>query len=92
MLFVLFSVVGCGGGKSADDYQGLIDDYEEALCVNASSNSSASATERTEALERQQEIQKELQAALEELPREEKSALRMDMSKVMAKAGDGNCP
>ncbi|MCH2133524.1 MAG: hypothetical protein MK116_07225 [Phycisphaerales bacterium] len=84
------TIILAGCGDSADQYQGLIDEYKHVMCVGMDPN--ASMTAKTEALNRQLELNQEYQLALQSLPPEAQQKLIMAWTKVMAEVADGNCP
>ncbi len=88
-LFVAsLTLAGCG--NSADQYQAIVDEYKKVCCIGMDPN--ASMTAKTEALNRQMELNTVYQQAIASLPPKEQQALLMAWSKAMAEVADGNCP
>lgn len=80
-------LVSCG--QKADDYQNLIDEYKDIICISQDSTASLSA--KTSALSRQLELQKEYTNALSKLSNDEKAKFMMKWSVAMAEASEGKC-
>lgn len=80
-------LVSCG--KKAEDYQNLIDEYKDIICISQDSTASLSA--KTSALSRQLELQKEYTDALSDLDNEEKTKFMMKWSVAIAEASEGKC-
>ena len=83
------TIYSCGDGTSAETFQYIIDEYKSVLCVNQSS--SASMTERTNALTRQLELNEEYKEALLKLSDSEKAKLMMSWAKALSEVADGDC-
>ena len=86
---LILTIYSCGDGTSATSFQHIIDEYKSVMCVGFSS--SASMTERTNALARQLELNKEYEEALLKLSDSEKSKLIMSWAKALAEVTDGDC-
>ena len=80
-------LISCG--KKADDYQNLIDEYKDVICI--SQDPSASLSGKASALNKQLELQKEYTDALGELDNEEKTKFMMKWSVALAEASEGKC-
>lgn len=83
-LLILFS--RCG--KSAKDYKYIVDEYKNVMCIGMNNSS---LTEKTKALQRQQELNKEFEEALKNLSVEEQGKLEMEMSIALANVAEGKC-
>jgi|688.fasta_scaffold1041148_1 hypothetical protein len=88
LLLTSLLVVSCS--KKASDYDGLVKEYKKVLCIVMDKNNS-SISEKTKALQRQQELNTEYQEALTNLSQEEKSKLLMSWANAVAEVGDGKC-
>lgn len=88
-LAVLVSLLISGCGKKAEDYESIVSEYKKVVCVGMSQSSSLS--EKTQALQRQQELNKEYQDAINNLSNEEKSKLMLSWAKALAEASEGKC-
>ena len=86
---VLFMTLLAGCSKEASDYDHLLKEYKEVVCIGMDTHSSMS--EKTSALERQLELNSEYEKALKVLSKKEQSKLIMNWSKVMAEVADGKC-
>lgn len=83
----LLLLVSCG--KKADDYKSLITEYKDIICISQNPNSSL--TDKTNALSRQLELQKEYTDALSELDNDEKAKFMMQWSVALSEASEGKC-
>lgn len=91
MLAILIAgimLVSCGG-PSAADYQHIIDEYKEVLCIGMNPTS---FTAQTEAFERQLELNDEYLKSLAKLSTKEKQKFQMQWAKILAQVADGDCP
>ena len=89
ILFIAsLALAGCGG--SASDYQSLVDEYKDVMCIGMDPN--ATMTAKTEALSRQIALNEEYLKAINSLGLKEKQALMMAWAKAVAEVADGNCP
>lgn len=80
-------LVGCG--KKASDYNYLVKEYKKVVCIGLDNSSSMS--EKTKALQRQNELNVEYQEALESLSDKEQAKLMMAWGNAMAEVADGKC-
>tara|TARA_B110000196_G_C20693550_1_gene451943 strand:- start:208 stop:504 length:297 start_codon:yes stop_codon:yes gene_type:complete len=92
MCLMIFSFWSCGSGPSAESFQYIVDEYKQVICVHMDKNSSASMSDRTKALSRQIELNKEYEEALLKLSDAEKSKFMMSWALVLSEVVDGNCP
>lgn len=86
-LITLF-LISCGA--KSDKYDSLVNEYKKVLCIGFDTTNE-SMSEKTQALQRQQELNKELEKAYNELEGEEESKLRMKVANAMAEVSDGKC-
>jgi hypothetical protein len=86
---LLFTALITGCGKKASDYNYLVKEYKEVVCIGMDQN--ASMTEKNQALQRQMELNTEYEKALESLSQKEKAKLILAWSHAMAEVSDGNC-
>ena len=88
---VLFSVTlllsSCG--KKASDYDNLVKEYKDVMCVSA--RGGASMEDMAKALEKQAKLNEELKAATENLSDEEKVKLASSLAKVFQEISEGKC-
>ena len=84
--FVIFT--SCG--KKASDYDNIVKEYKKILCVLIDENNKA-MSDKTKALQRQQELNKEYQEAIKKLSQDEKSKLLISWANALAEVGDGKC-
>jgi len=87
VLVVSAFLVSCG--KTANDYNYLVKEYKKVVCIGMDNSSSMS--EKTKALQRQNELNVEYQEALESLSTKEQAKLIMAWSNAMAEVADGKC-
>ena len=87
ILFTSMTITSCG--KKASDYENIIKEYKEVLCIGMNSNSSTS--DKSKALERQLELNKEYEAALKDLSQDEQSKLMMSWSTAVSEGMTGKC-
>jgi len=92
MCLMVFLFWSCGSGSKAQSFQYIIDEYKQVVCINMNQDTSVSMTDRTKALNRQLELNKEYEQALRKLSDSEKSKLMMSWALVMSEVADGNCP
>jgi hypothetical protein len=88
ILFASTIFIGCG--KKASDYEGIIKEYKKVYCIGMYKNNE-SMSDKTKALQRQLELNKEYEEALKNLSADEKSKLMMSWANAMAEVADGNC-
>jgi hypothetical protein len=87
---ILFaSVILTSCGKKASEYEKLTKEYKNVLCIGMGNWSSLS--DKTKALQRQLELNKEYEEALKSLPQDEKAKLMMSWANIMAEVADGKC-
>ncbi|MBM3922427.1 MAG: hypothetical protein FJ340_04385 [Sphingomonadales bacterium] len=89
-VLLLCSTLMISCSKKASDYDNLVKEYKKVLCIVMDKNNS-SMSEKTKALQRQQELNTEYQEALTNLSQEEKSKLLMSWANAVAEVGDGKC-
>jgi hypothetical protein len=77
-------------GKKASDYENIVKEYKKVLCIVMDKNNN-SISEKTKALQRQQELNKEYEEAIKNLSQEEKSKLMMSWANALAEVSDGKC-
>ena len=77
-------------GKKASDYDNIVKEYKKILCVVMDENNN-SMSDKTKALQRQQELNKEYEEAIKNLSQEEKSKLMMSWANALAEVRDGKC-
>ena len=77
-------------GKKASDYENIIKEYKEVACVVMDKNNN-SMSDKTKALQRQLELNKEYEEAIKNLSLEEKSKLMMSWANALAEVSDGKC-
>jgi len=92
MCLMVFLFCSCGSSSKAQSFQYIVDEYKQVICVNMNQDSSVSMTDRTKALNRQLELNKEYEEALLKLSNAEKSKLIMSWALAVSEAADGNCP
>ncbi|NVJ88985.1 MAG: hypothetical protein HWD82_06050 [Flavobacteriaceae bacterium] len=88
ILIVATILTSCG--KKASDYDSIVKEYKDILCVVMDKNNN-SMSDKTKALQRQQELNKEYEEALKNLSQEEKSKLMMSWANSLAEVSDGKC-
>ena len=88
-LLVAFTLVA-SCGKKATEYDSLIKEYKKVLCINMDQNNH-SMSEKTQALTRQLELNKEYEEAIKTLSTEEKSKLMMNWANALAEVSEGKC-
>ena len=88
VIFASFMLTSCG--KKASDYEGIAKEYKKVLCVVMDKNNN-SISDKTKALQRQQELNKEYEEALKNLSQDEKSKLMMSWANALAEVSDGKC-
>ena len=81
-------LIGCDG-SSADQYQWIVDEYKEVLCIGYDRN--ASMTAKTEALGRQLQLNEEYKKALASLSLGDQQVLLLAWTKALAEVVDGDC-
>jgi len=87
---IVASVLFSSCGKKASDYENLVKEYKQVLCVGMGKKGN-SLSDKTQALSRQLELNKEYEEALKNLSNEEKSKLMMNWAKALAEVADGKC-
>lgn len=87
---IVASVLFSSCGKKSSDYDNLIKEYKQVLCVGLGKNSN-SLSDKTQALTRQLELNQEYAEALKNLSDEEKAKLMMKWAKALAEVADGKC-
>ncbi len=88
ILFASAILTSCG--KKASDYEGITKEYKKVLCVVMDKNNN-SMSDKTKALQRQLELNKEYEEAIKNLSPDEKSKLMMSWANIMAEVSDGKC-
>jgi len=88
VIFASFMLTSCG--KKASDYEGIVKEYKKVLCVGMDKNNN-SMSDKTKALQRQLELNKEYEEALKNLSQDEKSKLIMSWANALAEVSDGKC-
>ena len=83
-----FILNGCG--ESADQYQSLIDEYKNVMCIGMDPN--VPMSEKTVALNRQVELNEEYKQVLLKLSAKEQQNLTMRWAKAVAEVSEGKCP
>jgi hypothetical protein len=84
-LIALFS--SCS--KKAEDYKAIVSEYKTVICT--AMDTSASLSDKTRAVARQNELNQEIQKAQGELELEEVSKLNMMIATALADASQGKC-
>jgi len=88
-LFIFACLILNSCGKKASDYDHLINEYKDIICISKDTN--ATMTQKTEALQRQLSLQNEYINALKDLSNEEKATFMLNWSSALAKANDDYC-
>ena len=89
-VILLASAILTSCGKKASNYEGIVKEYKKVLCVGMDKNNN-SMSDKTKALQRQLELNKEYEEALKNLSVDEQPKLMMSMANAMAEAADGKC-
>lgn len=88
IFFISLTLASCG--KKSSDYENIIKEYKKVLCV-VMNDKNSSMSDKTKALQRQQELNKEYEEALKNLSAEEQSKLMMSWANALAEVSDGKC-
>lgn len=87
LLAVIIIFSSCS--KKAEDYKAIVSEYKTVICT--AMDTSASLSDKTRAVARQNELNQEIQKAQGELELEEVSKLNMMMATALADASQGKC-
>jgi uncharacterized lipoprotein YehR (DUF1307 family) len=85
ILSLSIAITGCG--KKASTYDSLIKEYKK--CVSTGLDKNAALSDKTKALQRQLELNKEYETALKTLSQEEAAKLMAAWANAMAEASEG---
>jgi basic membrane lipoprotein Med (substrate-binding protein (PBP1-ABC) superfamily) len=88
ILFASAILTSCG--KKASNYEGIVKEYKKVGCVVMDKNNN-SMSDKSKALQRQQELNKEYEEALKNLSVDEQPKLMMSMANALAEISDGKC-
>lgn len=88
-LFIFACLMLHSCGKKASDYDHLINEYKNIICISKDTN--ATMTQKTQALQKQLNLQNEYMNALNDLNNDEKAKFMMNWSAALAEANDGYC-
>jgi hypothetical protein len=89
-VIIFSSAILTSCGKKASNYEGIVKEYKKVLCVVMDKNNN-SMSDKTKALQRQLELNKEYEEALKNLSQDEKSKLMMSWANALAEVSDGKC-
>ena len=89
-VFLLICTTLASCGKKASDFEYIVKEYKKTLCVVMGKNNN-SISDKTKALQRQQDLNKEYEEAVKSLSQEEQSKLMMSWANALAEVSDGKC-